>query len=301
MRRIVALVALFIAVIILCCVLIDIKYKMINNKDFGRWNNFADQGRREPFVDNIKCKVINMKKNVGRWKHFADKFEASDSLRHMDLERIEAVDGADAAMRPAEFRIPAEVHETLMQADSSGGRTYHYELTKGAVGCYLSHVGVWEMLVRDNDCNFYVVFEDDALVPPNGVKFDLQATVQSAPRDWDVLLLGYIRTSPHVARGDAADFERVAHFWGTHAYVISKAGAAKALEGWKASGLTMQIDSAMSVMASHDALNVYALKNRIFFWADFVSDIQNLPVWSSGANIDPMFLPGFNYDVYKKI
>lgn len=263
---------------------------------------FIDEGDREPFVVDAKCKVINLKRNADRWKHFAARFEASDSLRHMDLERIEAVDGVVAASRPEESRIPPDVHQALMRTESAGRRLYHHELTKGAVGCYLSHVRVWEALLRDDGCNFYVVFEDDALIPPNNGanKFDLGDAARTAPGGWDVLLLGYVRTTPHAdAARDNAAFARVVHFWGTHAYVINKAGAAKALAGWKASGLTMQVDSAMSVLASHDALNVYARRTRLFYTTDFGSDIQ-LPV-SDDAKIDPFFIPGFNYEAYANI
>jgi GR25 family glycosyltransferase involved in LPS biosynthesis len=282
-----ALIATLLAVVALCCC-------------FYYYYYYNRHVQRERFVVDIKCKVINLERNTDRWKHFSAGFNASDSMRHLDLERIEAVDGALAFSQPNESRIPLDVHDKLMQTESSRQRIYHHQLTKGAVGCYLSHIRIFEALLRDNSCDFYVIFEDDALIPSNDVP-DLGGIVQSAPADWDILVLGYFRKTPHLdeSNNDAA-FVRVVHFWGLHAYVINKTGAAKIIAEWRKSGLTMQIDSVMSVMASFDALNIYASRNIIFYTSNFGSDIQ-LPIMENNAAIDPFFIPGFNYTDYPKI
>jgi hypothetical protein len=44
----------------------------------------------------------------------------------------------------------------------SGYRTKHYQLTRGSVGCYMSHLQLYQHILRETDAQFAFVFEDDA-------------------------------------------------------------------------------------------------------------------------------------------
>ena len=91
-------------------------------------------------------------------------------------------------------------------------RQHHRQLTHGAVGCYLSHIHVWQMIVGD----FAVVFEEDArLTRP------WKEIVDSVPWSdpWDVYLLGYASKRTKEIRA----------FLQTHAYIIRKSAVQKVM------------------------------------------------------------------------
>ena len=54
-----------------------------------------------------------------------------------------------------------------LAAEGRGYRTAHYQLTRGSVGCYLSHLRLYQHVLRGG-AQFALVFEDDAAIAPPG-------------------------------------------------------------------------------------------------------------------------------------
>lgn len=65
-------------------------------------------------------------------------------------------------------------------------RYYGRHLTRGEVGCYLSHLTVWRQLIARHE-GFVCVMEDDVLLDP-GFLDAVQRLVQG-PDDWDIVRL----------------------------------------------------------------------------------------------------------------
>ena len=135
-------------------------------------------------------------------------------------------------------------------------RTKHYELSYGAVGCYLSHVNIWKKLEFDN-LDYTIIFEDDT--QPNFNFFELQEIIKNyVPNDWDILLLGGRYNKCKYIN----DYVRkIYSFYETHAYIINKKGAVKLLS--KTFPIKKQIDSWLSDQALHNYVNIYGItKNK---------------------------------------
>ena len=99
----------------------------------------------------------------------------------------------------------------------------------GAVGCYLSHLHIWEEFLASSD-SLALILEDD--VHPRHAK-DLTQSIQwlmDRQEQWDIGLLGWVGTLYDPTKG----------FIGSHAYLLTRHGATTLVRD--ARPLSMQLD-----------------------------------------------------------
>lgn len=188
-----------------------------------------------------KAYLINLPKHAERYRTVKAQLESAG----MRYERIGAVDGK--ALSTTEMKANVTALARVL-------------LTRGMIGCFLSHRKCWQHCLEEAD-GPVLVFEDDVVLADN-FQADLAAAMAELPADWDVLLLGalgavhpnyYAVNLPHamlaggcrIPRGaqrvfgprgerEEAAGRRVALHeplrpFGTHAYAISERGARKLL------------------------------------------------------------------------
>ncbi|XP_058997482.1 inactive glycosyltransferase 25 family member 3 isoform X3 [Mustela lutreola] len=149
------------------------------------------------------------------------------SLWEMEISGrvVEAVDG-----RTLNSSIMRNLGVDLLPGyqDPYSGRT----LTKGEVGCFLSHYSIWEEVAARGLAQV-LVFEDDVRFESNfrGRLEQLMEEVEAEKLPWDLIYLGRKQVNPE----EEAAVERLPHlvvagysYW-TLAYVLSLAGARKLL------------------------------------------------------------------------
>lgn len=107
-------------------------------------------------------------------------------------------------------------------------------LTRGQTGCWLSHAYFWKVIAERPE-PFALVLEDDAMIYLPDKYPDLVDVVEGAPVGWDVIYLG----GQYQPRKDGKDVttrvsarlvESNREMWYSHAYLITREGAAKYLE-----------------------------------------------------------------------
>ena len=221
---------------------------------------------------HTKCYVINLEKNKLRLERFSYFYNNSD-ISVLPLERYNAINGRK--LDPQKY-ITEHAYSTLVENEENKYRTRHYELTRGAIGCYLSHTAMYQKLLDDPDHDYYIIFEDDAAILPHVLdKFNL--AINYAPTDWDMVLFAPIMevlaNKPYDANTHL--FRKLNTFWGLCGYAINKRGAHKFIEEFHAKKISMQIDSKMSYMILHGNFNVYAFNDKTI-WHDrsMGTDIQ---------------------------
>ena len=103
--------------------------------------------------------VINVAGADDRLAHFEAVYNASD-LRSKAVVQWAAVDGRSLDL--PQIVSPKAMAE-IEAAQLLGYRTKHYQLTRGSVGCYMSHMQLLkEVLVQPHE--HALIFEDDALI-----------------------------------------------------------------------------------------------------------------------------------------
>ena len=217
-----------------------------------------------PAVQNTVY-LINLKRRPDRLTVFRRDFAKSDI--NMELKLIEGVDGSKLDIEQQDLTELARAE--LKQLETTGYRSKHYQLTRGGIGCYLSHIKVWNAIIKDNS-NIGLVFEDDSTLPPN-IQQATNEALKNPPSDWDMILLGVachtcsgVRTRP--------GFLRVKRFWLTHAYLIKSSAIKKIFKSDALFPIAQQIDSLLSELSN--TIKIYAVTPGICDQRQSRTDIQ---------------------------
>lgn len=223
------------------------------------------------------CHVINLDKNITRMKRFYESYSKSD-LSSILLTRFKAINGNSIDIR---YYVTSDAYNQIMNSEKTGYRQHHYELTKGGVGCFLSHASLYKKLNSDVNNDFYIIFEDDAYIPIKVIK-KIEFIIENAPKDWDIILFGSLR---EVLSEKNMFYDKVKVWWGLFGYAINKRGAKKFLDVYRKNKIDKQIDSMLSLMIIEDDLNVYSPHIHVITHNSDGTDIQ-LPIQK-----DPMVNP----------
>jgi GR25 family glycosyltransferase involved in LPS biosynthesis len=228
-------------------------------------------------ADDFEIYLINLDRNPDRLTHFASQWKNSD-LKSKEINRVSAVDGN-------EINISTYVSERAfgeMNAITNAGyRTKHYQLTKGAVGCYLSHLKTYKH-IADGDKPYGLILEDDIIIPKNFHK-QIKGVLKNIPNNWDILLL-----SCHCITCKRKEMYSSVHkfFW-THCYIISKECAERLMKELGDKPIEQQIDAELGEMTVEQNWPIiYCVNNSIASQSHgFKTDIQ-MPI-RYNPNINP--------------
>jgi len=106
--------------------------------------------------DKIPKYVINLDKRTDRWKHFESQPGLPD---FQNIRRYSAVDG-NALNIDNDKRVSLFTHLNILR----GERRSHWDInTKGGIGCYMSHVNIWEEF-QNSQYEVALVMEDDIIL-----------------------------------------------------------------------------------------------------------------------------------------
>lgn len=224
--------------------------------------------------------VINMGGATDRLASFQRTFEASD-LKTKNLVRFPAVNGS--ALDASRLVTPKALAD-IEAAEQQGYRTKHYQLTHGSVGCYMSHLQLYQHIIK-TATQFAFVFEDDAVIRQLGLLAEL-VEAKPFPDDWDIMLLGHsCHDCPLLST--APRFRRAYSFFGTHSYIIHRRGLQKIFNYPHLMPIEKQIDAVLGDMSQAGLLNVYAMDSALVFQnnREFKTTIQ-IPV-KRRLGVDP--------------
>ena len=223
--------------------------------------------------------VINLKNRSDRLTSFKKNFENANL--DFPLKIHVATDGKNINLN--DLNISNIARREIEYIEKTGHRIKHYQLTRGAVGCYISHLDLWDKIYNTGD-DYALIFEDDAVIPSN-FKDKLQKSIKNlneADTEWDIFVLDAL------CRDCIPYYENIVKinkFFLLHSYIISR----KAIEKIKRNNLLypmeQQLDWALSQHS--DILNIYTVSNGFVKQGDFKTDIQ-LPL---------KVLPGINPNI----
>ena len=147
---------------------------------------------------------------------------------------IDGVNGNDIKIIPfiEEPHMSKLIYNNTEKIYNSTLRLNRAGLQKGEMGCAWSHLNVYDMLLKDNDNDAYLIFEDDAdlIVSPEELQTFLE---ELKTLSFDLC---------HIFQSEWYDFNRIQqisnNFWiperrffnNTGSYIITKTGAKKLLE-----------------------------------------------------------------------
>uniref|UniRef100_A0A7N6BHD2 Glycosyl transferase family 25 domain-containing protein n=1 Tax=Anabas testudineus TaxID=64144 RepID=A0A7N6BHD2_ANATE len=183
--------------------------------------------------------LINLRRRQDR----RDRMLFSLNELEIDVKVVDAVDGN--ALNSSDIKILG-VDLLPGYYDPFSGRT----LTKGEVGCFLSHFYIWKEIV-DTQMDKALIFEDDARFQANFKRrvLRLMDEVEQVELDWDIIYFGRKQVNP----GNEEAVENVHNlvvagysYW-TLSYAISQQGAQKLLNAEPLSKM-LPVDEFLPIM-----------------------------------------------------
>jgi GR25 family glycosyltransferase involved in LPS biosynthesis len=214
-------------------------------------------------VPPIYC--INLASETKRREHIQDVFGSY-------VEFVEAIDTRDDKWKEYSHYLSEDGIHQMRRSELTKTRQKHYELTPGAIGCFLSHIKCWNKFLDTypNDGDFVFILEDDTM--PAVTFHKTFANVANAfPPECDLLLCD------HLAFGD---MEQVEHhgveyrkllphsaFYLLNAYFITARGIKKILHYLfkNDNKFHKQLDSYLSDLSKEEVITVYTLKDNECF------------------------------------
>lgn len=222
-------------------------------------------------IDTIPAFCITLERRPDRWRRFQDQ----PFMNTMNVQRFFGVDGKTLDLKN-DPRVGTLTKRNILINE----RRSHEELDSiGGVGCALSHIALWQWMV-DNNQQFALIFEDDAVVPDDFVRqanaIIHDSTVLKQPGGWELWLLGAITDDissiPQEPRRSGVI--RVEAFALTHAYVITLAAAKQFLKD--VYPIHAHIDLWMSVEAYLIGMRIVtSTRMKIRQYERAKTDIQN--------------------------
>jgi GR25 family glycosyltransferase involved in LPS biosynthesis len=199
--------------------------------------------------------LINLNTKPERLDNFIEAYKRTDLFNVKQFERVAAVNGRQIDISK---HVSERGMHDIQMIEQRGYRIKHNQLTRGAVGCYLSHLQIYK-LIRSRPEPFGIIFEDDIKFNHREVYKHLRIQLARIPDDWDMLLMGCVC---HVCKNNK-EYKELDHFFLLHAYIIRKSGAIKILNEIEFLPVRQQIDSELSVLATEHKLKVYCLTQSL--------------------------------------
>jgi len=218
-----------------------------------------------------KIYVINLKRRKDRLLKIDKLFKELGGI-FKKYEKIEAVDGNTLSIDDNNLTLKTKYlydNPTLLMDIKS----------KGAIGCYYSHLKIWEDAIKNNYNNI-IIFEDD--VKTDFTLNQIMKYINNVPDDYDIAYLDYLclNLSNNIYKNDYWNENKLDTIALTSAYILSNKGIQKLLKN--AYIIEMQIDCYLSVYANiKNNFKRYLAKKKIFNqgiigFLGFNTDITNL-------------------------
>jgi len=167
-----------------------------------------------------KIYIINLKRRSDRKEKLTKKIKALSLPKSIEIYWIEGVDGKD---------LPdLKDHKVLSFSDPISGRA----LTKGEVGCALSHHKAWTRAYNElEDGQSCLILEDDVYFQPEFIETMWKIDDQTVGADIDLLYLGSIKCDKGATEKEFSDLlvEPGYRYW-CSSIVYTKEGLKKILD-----------------------------------------------------------------------
>ena len=222
--------------------------------------------------------VLNLQRRKDRLRRVQQSHRTS-TFSHIPLVQFVAVDGTTTDLNVLLTTTAKDELARLEDVGGTGMRGHHSQLTRGAIGCYLTHVSVWERVAAmPGPC---LIVEDDIEFPQgpsgltdvsNAIKVAAKAQKNKPDQPW---MLSFHCTCHEGCWTHADGLARPQQFWSTAAYVLTPASATELLGLFRTAmfPIDVQIDAKLCELVQAHRLTVYAIP--LFTVGDAGTDIQH--------------------------
>ena len=221
-------------------------------------------------IDTIPAFCITLDRRLDRWKRFQDQ----PGIQGLNVKRFLGVDG-----KKIDYMNDSRITLLTKRNIATRTRRSQEELDSvGGIGCALSHIAIWQWMV-DNNQEICLVFEDDAMVPPDFMEKAntciSKSNIMKNSKQWDLWTLSHVVEDPTEIPEEpaASGLFQVGAFALTHGYVITRSTAERFLKD--AYPIHCHIDFWMSIYCFYHKMRIVSCKDAQLTQNGSTTDIQN--------------------------
>jgi glycosyl transferase, family 25 len=205
---------------------------------------------RSPHLQPV---IVTLPRRPDRWEKLVRRLAR---VGISGARKFSAVDGATLE----EAALGSLLDRDCVLSDAP---TSHTQLTRPAIGCFLSHLKIWQRF-RNGDGDRLVILEDDATPSPHYSPAAVGEVLAALPADADLVLLGCTIMAGLAAETENPLFYRVYYFNGTYAYLLTRKGCAQLLQ--QLLPMRAHIDHQIShaLLNHRTSLFAYAVRPALF-------------------------------------
>lgn len=200
--------------------------------------------------------VINLDRDLDRLKSFQAHTQDIGGLKY---QRLAAVNGG-----------------ALANSMTKNVGAHHILTKKGAVGCTLSHIQIYQDALKKGYQKI-LILEDDARFKPYADKV-VKNAMKDLPEDWEALFLGFFHVKPP-RKSLSPHLDQVKKRLTTHGYIISRRGLLKLYAGLESIALREKkfrgVDVFIRDCESAGELNSYSVRPKAIYCTTNISSIRN--------------------------
>lgn len=252
----------YLSFIILILFIITINY--ILNKKI---KTFYNKDIFSNIKQNVDFYVVTMKsedrlENIEKQTELLKKSDIDTNLIYVD-----AVVGKDINI---DELIQNNILTENIYENKDSKFTEIFEKRKNEVGCYLSHLKIYDMIKEKGNTGYSIIFEDDFELLDNFSKILHDSLLLLDDRDFDMLFLGiYGNNGDHVI-GNIYNVTPTS--WCTHGYLVNNKNIDKIID--KLKYIETIVDVSIFTKANNNELIVYRLEKEIVTQFNFESSIR---------------------------
>jgi GR25 family glycosyltransferase involved in LPS biosynthesis len=190
-------------------------------------------------LENIERQLLKLKENSKTDIHF-----------HI----IDAVIGK-------ELDLDSLIEQGILSREHKGNGGWGSDYHRGEIGCYMSHLKIYQIIQEKNKPGFSVIFEDDFDIGPNNLMEEIQKAIHildSKKLDFDLLFLG-TNGGNHgsVIENNLYSIDYNNVLYGTHAILINNQKIDKIIEKTKL--INLPIDVKLTELTYSNQLDAYVI------------------------------------------
>ena len=218
---------------------------------------------------------INLEDNIVRNQNIN---KILSELGFQNVRKVHATDTRDEKLLEEYIEyIDEQSYEILKNNNGTGHRQFFEALTNGSIGCYLSHISIYNMIANGNE-DIALIFEDDVNIDLPRDQFWEKMNKINIPHDAGIFLFNgayYNHDGVYITLPNSAI--RIERFTGLYCYMITR-DTAKILRD-NLLPIRYQLDSAISELATRIPINIYGYNLKDIMYHNtpkFGTNIQTL-------------------------
>lgn len=173
-----------------------------------------------------KCYMINLKETKEGKKRW-NIIKNHNYWKNIDIERVSGINGNKINID--DYEKKNIIKKVWNYGKWKNNDDEYIKMSNGEIGCCLSHLKVWNKIVKNN-IKKTLILEDDPIIIGKNLNRRLKLIMKYVPNNWDIILIAFWLHKGDEGKKINKYIHKVKDFALTPCYLISLKGAKKLIK-----------------------------------------------------------------------